>query len=662
MTQGNIVEYVEQGQFICAFCLEDKGNRFHLLNASNREISLAAKRAVLVSESNMNPRWPREELLARLKEKARMREHLKAQVDAKELWELVRDENEVFDNRYLAHLAFGDTITEDHRSAVVRALFENRLYFKMKDGHFLPNPEDKIEQILKQRQAEALRAERLREGGRWLRAIREGQQPQDPPCRDAVIQDLIELALYGTDAPDLKYKKELLSNAGIHEISEVRALLVRLGVWEEDQNRDLLRLGIETTFTPDQLAEASRLAGLGLNRAGREDLRTLPCITIDGAFTRDYDDAMSVEMNGDDIRIGIHIADVAAAIQPGSPMDHAAKARASSHYLPRRQIPMIPEVLSQDALSLKQGGDRPALSLLATFDKEGVLKGHRFTPSIINVQRQLCYTDVDDTCEAEDDLKALLALSQSLRQQRIAQGAMSLSLPELEITFNADKTLVLELIEQDTYARRIVAEMMILYNRLTAELCIQHQVPVLYRTQSEPSEKLPLDEKGYLYYVFQQRRKLSPLHIQTSPAPHSGLGVSAYTHATSPIRRYLDLVTQHQLKAFLFGKPVPYDEKMLEELRLYVEPAVKHVALIKRNRLRYWTLKYLGQQKGGQLKAIVLDELKNKYRILLEDFLLIADLKRQNGIILSPGQRIQVRIKKAEPWDDILTLEYVAAS
>ncbi|MDZ7698617.1 MAG: RNB domain-containing ribonuclease [Deltaproteobacteria bacterium] len=159
--------------------------------------------------------------------------------------------------------------------------------------------------------------------------------------------------------------------------------------------------------------------------------------------------------------------------------------------------------------------------------------------------------------------------------------------------------------------------------------------------------------------MFQQRRKLSPLQIQTIPEPHSGLGLSAYTHATSPIRRYLDLVAQRQLKGFLSGEGPPLNEKDLEALRIVVEPALKNVAMIKRNRLRYWTLKFLGQHPEKPFKALVLDELKRKYRIVFTDFLMMAELKRQDGIILKQGQEIRVRIKKSDAWDNKLILEYV---
>jgi len=250
-------------------------------------------------------------------------------------------------------------------------------------------------------------------------------------------------------------------------------------------------------------------------------------------------------------------------------------------------------------------------------------------------------------------------LSQRLRQNRIDQGALNLSLPELEVRLGEHNAFTLELVEQETPARLIIAEFMILYNWLAAKFCMESQIPILFRSQSGPSEKLPLDEKGYLYYVFQQRRKLSPLSIQTEPGPHSGLGVDVYIHATSPIRRYLDLVNQRQLHHYLLKKGAVYNEKDLAEIQMAVEPTLKKLGLIKRNRLRYWILKYLSLNRGKKLRALVLDELKNKYRVVLTDFLMVTALKRTDGMILRQGQEIVVEAKKTDPWDDIISLEYI---
>ena len=659
MAVGSIVEYIDQSRFICTVCLQDKGSRLHLLTPANREVNLSPKRTLLMSGARIDVGQLRDQVLQKLQQIENLRIKLKEEIDIKEMWELIRDEEDIFDHRYLAQLAFGEDAMEDHFSAVMRALFENRLYFKMRNGLFLPNSKDRVEQIIRQEEEAAERAERLEQGGGWLKEVHEGKQPQAPDCRKDVIRLLIQLALYGADAEDFKYGKELLSYAGITDIKQARSLLINLGEWEEDEPLDLLRSGVDIAFTTRQLEESARLAVSGFPECPREDLRSLPIITIDGPTTLDFDDAISLETFDNELRIGVHIADVAAVIEKDSPIDIAARDRASSLYLPRRQIPMIPADLSQDLLSLKEGCDRPAISLLARFSLDGTLLGYRFVSSIIRVQQQLTYSHVNENLSEINQFQELHRLAGILRQKRMDRGAMNLSLPELEIDIDEGGTLNLKLVPQDSPSRMIVAELMILYNELVAEFCQKHDVPVLFRGQSQPTEKLPLDEKGYVFYVFQQRRKLSPLHISANPNPHSGLGVALYTQATSPIRRYLDLIIQRQLTSFLMEKTPVYNEESLDELRVSIEPLVKMLGRIQRNRLRYWTLKYLGLNRGKTYKALVLDELKNKYRIVLKDFLMVTDFKRQDGIIFSKGQEIQVKVKKADPWDDTITLGFV---
>jgi len=673
MNQGKIIEYIDHGKFVCTFCLLDKGSSLHLLTSSNREVKLSLKRAVIISESATNTSKPREDLLERLRQTEKRRISLKDQINVKELWELIRDEKESFDHKYLSQLVFGKNITDDHLSALVRALFEDRLLFKMKDGRFLPNSEEKVDKILRQKEEEALKEERLNYGSAWLKDIQQGKSPEDPPHKEYIIDHLVQLALYGMDAPDSKYGKKLLARAGISDIQKSRELLIRLGEWEEDENLDLLRFGVETSFTDKQLDESARLVGTGVRFDGSEDLRDLFILTIDGPLTRDFDDAVSLEIVDDVIHLGIHIADVASIIAPDSILDHEAAKRATSLYLPRKQIPMIPQDLSENILSLVQGCDRPAISLLTRFEKSGKLRDYRFVKSVIKVRRKLTYEEADelldtpgrsqdlnleDTEKLTHMLQEMHQISRCLQQERMAQDALRISLPELQVVLHDDSSFHFEQDDQDTPSRMIIAELMILYNCLAARFCRDNQIPVLYRTQKEPSEILSVDEAGYIYYVFKQRRRLSPAHIDTVPNRHSGLGLDAYIHATSPIRRYLDLVAQRQIGSFLIGMAPTYDEKQLEEARIFVEPVIKDLQNVKRNRIRYWILKFLNQQRGEKYKALILDELKRKYRIVLSDFFLVAEIERRNGIILKPGEEILVEVKKADPWNDLLKLTY----
>jgi len=589
MTQGKIIEYIDHGKFVCTICLQDKGNSLRLLTPSNREVKLPPKRAILISQKSINTEKPREDLVEILRQTEQLRIHLMEGINIKELWELVRDENEHFDNKYLAQLVFGREITDEHLSAVVRALFGDHLHFKMKDGRFLANSEEKVEQILKQREEEALKEERLNYGSAWLKDIQDGKSPDDPPHKEYIVDLLVQLALYGTDTPDAKYGKELLSKAGISDIQKARGLLIRLGIWEEDENLDLLRFGIETSFTEKQLSESARLAGIEPLFDGREDLRDLFVITIDGPFTQDFDDAVSFEIVGNELQLGIHIADVAGIILPDSILDKEAAKRATT------LAEMLPEMYQ---------------------------------------------------------------MSRRLQQDRMSQDALRLSLPELQVVFHDDSSFSLTQDDQDTPSRMIIAELMILYNCLAGRFCRDNQIPALFRTQAEPSERLSEDEAGYIFYVFRQRRKLSPAHIETSAGPHSGLGLDAYIQASSPIRRYFDLVVQRQIRNFLMGEAPVYNEKELEEIRVFIEPVIKDFMNIKRNRIRYWTLKYISRHRGEKYNALVIDELRRKYRIVLCDFFLIAEIGRRNGVIMKPGEEFVVEVVKADPWEDVLKLEY----
>ena len=662
MNEGKIIEYIDQGKVVCTLCLQDKGNRLHLLTSLNRQVNLAPKRAVLISSSNMDTSSPREEILAGLRQAESRRDKLKQEICVKDLWELVKDEKESYDYKYLAQLCFGDTVTDDHISGLVRALFDDKIYFKMRDGRFIPIAEEKVEQIIRQRDEETQKEELLQREGEWLKAVIKGEHIPAQGEGDHVVEVLADLALYGKEASNHSYGKELLSRAGFSHIGKARELLVRLGIWEEDEPVDILKLDIRRQFTEDLLRDSARLKEIETDVAGREDLRDLSVFTIDGPLTKDYDDALSVDIQGDRIQIGIHITDVAAVIDSGCALDREASLRGSSLYLPRRQIPMFPSDLSHDRLSLIQGADRPAISLLTHFDKEGNLQNYRFVLSLINVRRQLTYDVANEQVEGNEALSSLFQICNKIRQKRIEQGALILSLPEVSINVNDDSSVSIDMISQETPSRMIVAELMILYNWLTARFCRDNHIPILYRSQKEPSEKLSVDETGYIYYVFRQRRKLHPLVIDVEPAPHAGLGLDVYSNVSSPIRRYFDLIIQRQVRNFLcYGFPF-YNRDDLDKIRIRVTPSLKDIETVKRNRTRYWILKYLRQHMGEEIPAIILDVMKSRYRLILTDYFITAEMKRDGNSDFSKGKSITVRVKKSDPWNNLLKLEFAGTT
>jgi exoribonuclease II len=655
MAYGKIIEFIDQGKIHCTLCIQDKGNKYHLLTPLNQEVNIAPKRALLASNSSIDAQGNREEALSRLRQVDHFRDELKKEICVKELWELIKDESESYDYKYLAQLCFGEEVTEDHIAALVRALFDDKLYFRMKDGQFVPCDEEKVEQTARQKEEEAAKEEGLNSGCKWLKDALQQGMTDAAEADKTVIPALIELALHGKEAPNFKYGMELLSRAGITNFEEARALLVRLGVWGEDEPLDLYRFNVRTAFDEDLMNEACKICRIDTGH--REDLRDLPVFTVDGPTTRDFDDALSVEVSDDSIHVGIHIADVAGMILNNSLLDKEATLRGSSLYLPDRQVPMLPEILSEDALSLLAGKDRLAVSLLARFDMAGNLQDYRFTPSIINVKRHWTYDAVNEIYDRDKVFLTLFRLCETMQKKRIEQGALILSLPEPSIEMEDNSSISIKLVSQETPSRMMIAEMAILYNWLAARFCRDNAVPMLFRGQKPPTEKLGLEGKDYIHYVFMQRRKLFPLVIDVEPSPHSGLGLDAYTNLTSPIRRYFDLACQRQMTHFLFHGSALYNKEELEKIRLSVSPILKDLNLVKRNRLNYWMLKYFKAHVGQEFPAIVLDMMKTKARIIMTDFLYVTEMKREPGQDLQAGKNITVKVKKADPWQEELKVE-----
>ncbi len=660
MTLGKTVEYIDQGKFVCTLCLEDKSGRLHLLTTQNRQVNVSVKRVLLISSRPLDdPSRPREDLLARLRRAEERRNLLAREVRVHELWELIHDENESFDYRYLAELCFGEGVNDDHVSAVVRALFEDKLHFKLKDGRFLPNTPERIEEIVRRRDEEARLERLLSDGSEWLRRRLEGEPAGEPECVDEVVRLLCSLALYGNDFPDYKHARELMSRGGYSDPRVARKLLIKLGIWDEDEDLDLLRLQIRTEFSHEQVTASEALKDTPVDTKTREDLRHLDALTIDGPGTRDFDDALSLEMGDGEFVVGVHIADVAGSIPLDSPIEQEACHRGVSLYLPRKQVHMLPPSLSQDTLSLVEGFDRPAISLLCRMDDKGEVLDFRFTPSLIRVKRQLTYDHVNNQYRNDPLLLRMHGLATAFQQARVDKGALILSTPEPVIHVNNEGAVSIYLVEQDTPARMLVAEFMILYNWLTARFCRDRSIPILYRAQDEPTERLKKEEMDPLFFVFMQRRKLQPMTLDTKPSSHAGLGLEEYTNVTSPIRRYLDLVTQRQIRSTLLGEPPPYDAETLDKVRINVETGLKDLATVRRNRTRYWIQKYLRRNRTRPFEALVLWSTRNRHRILLTEVMLVTDLRRKNGRDLEPGSRIRVAVEKSDPWEDVLILSLV---
>jgi ribonuclease R len=316
---------------------------------------------------------------------------------------------------------------------------------------------------------------------------------------------------------------------------------------------------------------------------GREDLREQFVVTIDPDDARDFDDAIHVEKIGSGWRLGIHIADVAAYVEPDSPLDREARRRGNSVYLPDRVIPMLPERLSNGVCSLNPGVDRLTHSVFIHFDKRGTIKSARFARSVIRSANRLTYKQAYVILSAapSDQLSERLHLAWELaallRQKRFEHGSLDLDFPEVKVRVDKEgHPIKLERIENDK-SHQLIEEFMLAANEAVARELKKRAIPTIYRVHENPDpEKLAEYREfvlGFNYRVgdlthraelqrlvasFRGKPEEQPLKVallkslkraRYSPQPlgHYGLAKTNYLHFTSPIRRYADLVVHRAL-------------------------------------------------------------------------------------------------------------------
>jgi ribonuclease R len=343
---------------------------------------------------------------------------------------------------------------------------------------------------------------------------------------------------------------------------------------------------LPTEFPRDVLEQAEHISEKidARQLEGREDLRKEFTVTIDPDDARDFDDAINVEkIENGGWRLGVHIADVAAYVEPESPLDREARRRGNSVYLPDRVIPMLPERLSNGVCSLNPGVDRLTHSVFIDFDNNGAAKGAWFARSVIRSAYRLNYKQACAILKSpprdrlSERLHVAWELASLLRQRRFAHGSLDLDFPEAKVWLDeAGKPVRLERVENDE-SHQLIEEFMLAANEAVARELKNRAVPAIYRIHENPDpEKLAEYREFVLSFGYKlgdlthraevQRllasirgkpeeqalkigllKSLKRARYFPQPLGHYGLAKTNYLHFTSPIRRYADLVVHRAL-------------------------------------------------------------------------------------------------------------------
>lgn len=662
--EGRIVEYIENGKFICAIVREDNNGRLRLLNQKGREVNLPQNRIIQATDLKFMPIPSRGEVLALLAETAKVREELAKDISLEEIWEVLSEKSEnSLEVDFLAGLYFGvEQPSSDEVAALLRAVISNGVYFKYRSGAIQVHAPEKVEQVQFMRQKEKEQLKYIARTAEILRSIwKEDIKPPDWNERDTTLRLLGDYYVFGKDAADYDLARKLIKSAGLTGTHDVFHLLVKAGYWDKNENIPLLRLGIPTSFNETALAETAEIEIPGLDAmvaSGRRDFRDFEVMTIDGPGTRDFDDALHIERQGDNYLVGIHISDVGLFVKPGTALFEETLMRGTSIYFPEKPLAMLPGELSENKLSLLKNEKRPTLSLLVILSPRAEVIRFEIVPGIVSVKRQLTYHEADDLIREDKRIGTLAALSKLLQQRRVNNGALLLPLPELHINISDDDSIRISRIEADTPSRTLIAEFMILANMLGAQFVAEREAPGLFRCQPEPRHRIIDGFEKEITKVIQQRKRLSPMALLTTPKFHSGVGAPQYTTVTSPIRRLLDLIMQLQIKHLVAGRGIRFSKKDMKHFGGVIQTTLEKANQAKYLRQRYWILKYLQDRQGERLPALVIEGGPRRIHIFLEEFLLDADLPANPAFKVSSGDTVLVRLAKVDPLSNILKLEW----
>ncbi len=654
MGSGNVVEYIDQQKILCAVVLEVKNQRLRLLTENNREVNLSANRLSHKCKTQIDLSAGRNMMVKSLKEIAGLRKKLINHVDIKGLWEVLNPEQEWIDLATMTEFCFPDNPSCDHESAVIRAFFKNRLYFKFNPDGFFPNSEEQVIRIVSREKEDARKKQIITDGASWIKSILNDNFPLSKSFTEkkAEFVDILKSAyLFEKESKHYDLGKAMLAKAGINDFSRIFQILEKIDVFDKNENIDLYKYNISITFPDQVIKEVSDLADRinaspenDFSDIKRIDLTKLSLMTIDGQATIDFDDALSIEDRGDHYRLGIHIVDVGHFIPKGSVIDFEALKRGSSIYMPDRKISMLPPYLAENLCSLKAGELRPAISTMIKLTPAADIIDYKIIPSLVKVKHQLSYYDVNLLAEEDKAIIILRDIATKYRESRLSSGAVHISLPDINVWLDEDDSITVNKVNRESPGRMLVSELMIMGNWLSARFLADHKIPAIFRTQPDPRERLYKGEEGTLFQNYMQRRYLSRFILNTEPKRHSGLGLDYYVTATSPIRKYFDLVTQRQLRS-AFGMEKAYTHEEIDKIIISLKQLMSNVSQIQQRRNRYWILKYLEKRIGQKEEAIVLYKRRDRYNILLPEYMIECDMSVSGSIDLKPKDLIRVTLQ-----------------
>ena len=527
-----------------------------------------------------------------------------------EAWELL--EGADTDLKELAELVY-DEFTPATAWAAWQ-LVADGLYFEGTPEAIHPRARAVIEQDGAEREAKA-RAER--EWAGFLERVSKARIDPDDRERLAEVERLAnQQAEHSRILKALDYPETPQS---------AHRLLVRLGYWAPNHNPYPARGGValsDPVLPVPPLPEEPRL-----------DLTHLPAFAIDDEGNQDPDDAVSI----DGERIWVHVADVAALVAPDSVLDREARARGANLYLPEGIVNMLPaQVTEQLGLGLQTVS--PALSFGLSCGADGQLSEIEIRPTLIRATR-MTYAEAETRLD-NGPLAALAAAAERYRARREASGAAGIELPEVSLRVE-DGEVIIRSIDRHG-SRGLVTDLMLMAGEAAARFCGERALPIPYATQPPPER---IEQPRGMAAMLAYRRLFKPTRTSIEPGPHFGLGLAAYARATSPLRRYADLLVHQQIRAHLRGDQ-PASAEQVSARAGEADQSGIAVRRTERQSNLHWKLVYLSRQRGWQGEGVVVELGERKTGVMIPQLALETRIRAKQDLALD--QRIGLSVAEVD--------------
>jgi len=381
-----------------------------------------------------------------------------------------------------------------------------------------------------------------------------------------------------------------------------------------------------------------------------KDLTHLKTYSIDDSQTFEIDDAISLEKISCKHKLWVHIASPTSYFEYQSAIDKKARKLISTVYLSTNTYYMLPKILINDVFSLSTKEKRESLSLGVIFNEDGSIISTEIVQSIIKVDFRLNYTEADELIDyapkEEEDLSIISGILQSRKSWRKNSGATEI-LESFGKIIVKDNNPTLKIIDP-TLSRQLISEAMILYGNLISNFTKENKIPVPYRVQQRidkvSNDNIQASDNNVLYN-FKLKKTMGKSYYSINPMPHCSLGLTSYLHATSPIRRYADLLVHYQLNRYLNNKDLISKEEV-EQIIQEINNQGRQNIMRYREDQKYWLSKWFENNSFKGYNVILLNWI-NRYKnicilyFIEYHFSTICNLKSKKNLIIGESFNVQ---------------------